>query len=281
MAIKKIKDVDSAEDLSNQDLHKESVINESYLEEEGSDEANAELKPVVEEKEVAFDNKKEEGMLTKSDVEEMLARITRENDEKMRRMFATMQGKKNVSDEGDYVDDIINDWNEQPSIFFSYSHHFSISGDKKRGIESAPPHGVVKFKPLIRSQRKTGKNTQVISVCSVKVNSQKEVDYLRNHSQFGVRFFESMENAMSVDVSWAQKLVESNSQIQQLSDMQVIDRSSQEGLTIISDISVMRKNLIEHVAKKNIAQEEKLRNNNLRQAVKDTDTGRMYVEKTI
>jgi hypothetical protein len=104
---------------------------------------------------------------------------------------------------------------------------------------------------------------------------------LRNHSQFGVRFFESMENAMSVDVSWAQKLVESNSQIQQLSDMQVIDRSTQEGLTIISDISVMRKNLIEHVAKKNIAQEEKLRNNNLRQAVKDTDTGRMYVEKTI
>jgi hypothetical protein len=181
----------------------------------------------------------------------------------------------------DYVSELEDDWLEQPVIFFAFSFNFSIHGDKKRGVEETPPHGPIRFSPLIRTKRKGQRGTQVISVSSVKVQSKQVVDYLRGHSQFGIAFYENMGAAYNVDSTWAQKMIEAQQSISRLSDMQVIARAKQEGLSVTQSPEGMRKQLIEIQAKRSIDQQNRMLYSGIQNTRMDTHTNRTIVEKTI
>ncbi len=154
---------------------------------------------------------KKEEALPVSLVEKMM----KELEEKLLNKFTsqinklkTAEAQKTIDSDLQYVEELKEDWLEQPVVFFAFSMNFSIHGDKKRGVETLPPHGAIKFKPLVRTKRKRNRDVQVISVSSIKVNSASEVEYLRNHSQYGIAFFENMTSAMAVDSTWAQKMME-------------------------------------------------------------------------
>lgn len=193
----------------------------------------------------------------------------------------TASARRELDSDLEYVADLEEDWLEVPVVFFAFSFNFSIHGDKKRGIETEPPHGPIKFKPLIRTKRKSGKEVQVISVSSVKVQSREEAEYLRNHSQYGIAFYENMESAMSIDSTWAQKMVEAQQSIGKLSDMQVIARAKQEGVSVSQSPEKMRRELVELTAKRAIAQQERLLYGGLKKATVDRSTDRTIIEKTI
>jgi hypothetical protein len=195
----------------------------------------------------------EEAVMPVSAVEEML----RQQEERMSSKFSKMLQKfklgaaKDELEEGAaYISELQDDWLDNPAVFFAYSFDFSIHGDKKRGVETKPPHGMIKFKPIVRSKRPGRKSETVISVSSVKVHSKAVADYLRNHSQFQIMFFESMEKVLNIDTDWAQRLIEANTAINNMSDQQVIARCRQYGITIGSDIKHMRKSLVEHEAER-------------------------------
>lgn len=181
----------------------------------------------------------------------------------------------------DYVSELEDDWLDTPVVFFAFSFNFSIHGDKKRGVEDTPPHGPVRFAPLIRTRRKGQRGTQVISVSSVKVQSAQTVEYLRNHSQFGIAFYENMGSAMNVDSTWAQKMIEAQQSISRLSDMQMIARAKQEGISISQSPEAMRKQLIEIQAKRSIEQQNRMLYSGMQNTKMDTHTNRAIVEKTI
>lgn len=183
------------------------------------------------------------------------------------------------SDE-DYINDLQDDWLDIPVVFFAFSFNFSIHGDKKRGLETEPPGGPVRFVPLIRTKKKGQKGVQVISVSSVKVHSKGLVDYLRNHSQFGIAFYENMESALNIDATWAQKMVEAQQSISRLSDMQVIARAKQEGISVTQSPEGMRKQLVEKHAREAIDRQEKMLYGSIRSSVVDKQ-GRSIIEKTI
>jgi hypothetical protein len=189
--------------------------------------------------------------------------------------------KKDLDEDLEYVSDLEDDWMEEPAVFFAFSFEFSIHGDKKRGLETEPPHGAIKFKPLIRTKRKNGKQTQVVSVSSVKVSSKSVAEYLRGHSQYGIAFYENMESAMSIDSTWAQKMVEAQQSIGRLSDMQIIARAKQEGISVSQSPERMRRELVELTAKKSIAQQERMLYGSLKSANIDKGTDRSIIEKTI
>lgn len=193
----------------------------------------------------------------------------------------TASAKKELDSDLDYVSELEDDWLEVPVVFFAFSFNFSIHGDKKRGIESEPPHGAIKFKPLIRTKRKSGKEVQVVSVSSVKIQSKSVVEYLRDHSQYGIAFYENMESAMNIDSTWAQKMVEAQQSIGRLSDMQVIARAKQEGISVSQSPERMRRELVEITAKRAIAQQERLLYGGLKKATIDKGTDRSIIEKTI
>lgn len=193
----------------------------------------------------------------------------------------TANARKELDDDLEYVAELEDDWLDVPVVFFAFSFNFSIHGDKKRGIESEPPHGAIKFKPLIRTKRRSGKETQVVSVSSVKVQSRLVAEYLRNHSQYGIAFYENMESAMNIDSTWAQKMVEAQQSIGKLSDMQVIARAKQEGVSVSQSPERMRRELVELTAKRAIAQQERLLYGGLKKATIDKGTDRSIIEKTI
>jgi hypothetical protein len=204
-------------------------------------------------------NTPEEPTMSVSTVEEMLKR----QEERWTNRFNSLtekfkfnKSKAEIEEGAEYIDDLEDDWLEVPVVFFAYSFEFSIHGDKKMGKESAPPHGVVKFKPVIRTKRQGRRGEEVISVSSVKIQSKAVAEYLRNHSQFGIAFFENMDSVLNMNTDWAQRLIEANQSIQRLSDQQIISRCRQEGITIGTDISKMRKTLVEKIAKKSIKHQE-------------------------
>ena len=122
--------------------------------------------------------------------------------------------------------------------------------------------------------------TQVVSVSSVSVNSIEVVEYLRGHSQFGIAFYENMESAMNIDSTWAQKLVEAQQSIGRLSDMQIIARAKQEGMSVSQSVDGMRRSLVELTAKRAKEQQDRLLYGSIRNSIVD-DKGRSVIEKTI
>ena len=243
------------------------------------EESNA---PEMKEEKVVIEKK--EDALPVSMVEKMM----KELEDKLFNKFSSQINKlktARVQEELDsdlsYVQDLQEDWLEQPVVFFAFSMNFSIHGDKKRGVESTPPHGAIKFKPLVRTKRKRSRDVQVISVSSIKVNSKEEVEYLRNHSLYGIAFFENMTSAMAVDSTWAQKMMEAQQSITRLSDMQVIARIQQEGLSVTNSPEAMRRQLVEITAERSKAQQDKMLYGSLKQSNLERGTNRVITEKTI
>lgn len=261
MAVKKVKDVTPETETT--------VFEES----------NA---PEMKEEQVVVEKKEE--ALPVSIVEKMM----RELEEKLLNKFSsqinklkTAEAQKGLDADLDYVQNLQDDWLEQPVVFFAFSMNFSIHGDKKRGVETTPPNGPIKFKPLVRTKRKRNRDVQVISVSSIKVNSAAEVEYLRNHSQYGIAFFENMTSAMAVDSTWAQKMMEAQQSISRLSDMQVIARIQQEGLSVTNSPEAMRRQLVELTAERAKAQQDKMLYGSLKQSSLERGTNRVITEKTI
>lgn len=243
------------------------------------EESNA---PEMKEEKVVIEKK--EDALPVSMVEKMM----KELEEKLFNKFSsqinklkTARAQEELDSDLAYVQDLQEDWLEQPVVFFAFSMNFSIHGDKKRGVESTPPHGAIKFKPLVRTKRKRSRDVQVISVSSIKVNSKEEVEYLRNHSLYGIAFFENMTSAMAVDSTWAQKMMEAQQSITRLSDMQVIARIQQEGLSVTNSPEAMRRQLVEITAERSKAQQDKMLYGSLKQSNLERGTNRVITEKTI
>lgn len=237
----------------------------------------------AQETQIEFEAPEQEESIPLSMVEKMMKSF----EEKLMSKFNSQMQKMKVSKasqeldaELDYVRDLEDDWLENPAVFFAFSLNFSIHGDKKRGMETEPPQGAIEFKPLIRTKRKGQRGTQVVSVSSVKVHSKEVADYLRGHSQYGIAFYENMDSVMNVDSTWAQKMVEAQQSIGRLSDLQVIARAKQEGIAVGQSPEAMRKQLIEKIAKRQIAQQDNVLYGSLKEATIGKD-GRQTIEKTI
>lgn len=270
MAVKK--EEDGKKDETVQDKN---IFNEESHAEESVENTTASEKVVKQD-----DATNSEPVMTVSAVEEMLKNQEERWSQRLNKVTDLFKsGKGNEVNDYSYVADLEEDWLDTPAVFFAYSINYSIHGDKKRGVESKPPQGAVRFKPIVRQKRKGRKGEEVISVSSVKVHSKAVADYLRNHSQFGIAFFEDMDAVLNLNTGWAQKLIEANSSINRLSDQQIIARCKQEGLPVTTDVIMMRKSLVEKIAERSIAQQDQMLYGKLRKAVIDQKTGFEIIEK--
>jgi hypothetical protein len=264
-----------------------SKIEESNIEMTSTNEQNdAQVEFEVElfEEETKKEEVKEEPTFSLSTVQKMM----QDAEERMMNMFKSQMSKMSLNNDKKeldadlaYVQELQEDWLDNPVVFFAFSYQFSIHGDMRRGVETIPPQGAIRFKPVIRTKRKRGKETQVISVSSVVVHSKEVVDYLRTHTQYGILFFENVESAMNVDATWAQKMVEAQTSISRLSDIQVISRSQQEGIPVTQSPEDMRRQLVEKMAKRSIEQHERMLYGSIQRSIVDKGTGRSIIEKTI
>jgi len=154
-----------------------------------------------------------------------------------------------VVDEDDY--DPKEDYLEKPAIFFSFNTWYCIYGDRRYNREVLPPRKEkVEFKKLYRYPKRSGGRTaEVISVSQAIVRSKSTAEWLRNHSKFGIKFFEDMGKTQKVNVTLAEKMNEMSSVVSTLSDHGVIERCRREAIDVDSgDLSILRKTLIRKMA---------------------------------
>jgi hypothetical protein len=85
---------------------------------------------------------------------------------------------------------------------------------------------------------------------------------------------------LNIDATWAQKMVEAQQSISRLSDMQIIARAKQEGVSVSQSPEGMRKQLVEKQAREAIDRQEKMLYGSIRSSVVDSK-GRSIIEKTI
>lgn len=154
-------------------------------------------------------------------------------------------------DESDYLKD--------PVVFFAYSSFFRIQDDRRMGQNVMIPYGKpIRFKRLYRYHKRGGSryDTQTISVCQGVVRSKKIADWLRRHTLFDVRFFETLNDARNVDHIMAEKLTEITLSLNSMTQHEILNRAKaaveQEGaeITMSSNVDQVKKQLSFHMVQK-------------------------------
>jgi len=154
------------------------------------------------------------------------------------------------------------DFLDPPATFFAYSISFGLYGDKRKNRLNHPPNKQpVLFKPHYRynKNKNTGgkKGAEVVSISRATIRSKSVAKWIRDHSLFGIRFFESIKTAIDQDAYLAEKMVSVSNMISTLGDMQVINRAKQEGIDIGNpDIKLIRQKLIKTIAFNEIGNEK-------------------------
>lgn len=103
------------------------------------------------------------------------------------------------------VDDVLPQ--EQWVTFISHRVRYVIVDDKRHGQTIKAPIDKIAFKYNSTKQVKNGKETDLINLCTYTCKSKKELEWLYNHSLFGVMFFNNISDALDADSDKASRMV--------------------------------------------------------------------------
>lgn len=214
---------------------------------------------------VNFENLSPDVMLNllfqmKGEIEELKARETRVVDE----------------DDEDY--DLLEDYLDVPAVFFCFSQEFNVHADVRQGHESLPPLGFVKFKPLYRYHRKNQRGVDVIAVSQAVIRSKVQAEWLRDHTRFGIKFFENIDDVKSVNTVLAEKMSEYSGMVSRMSDHQVIQRAQSMNMHVHTDVEQLRKELVQKLAERDILTSKKKQEDFF--AAERDENDRVVIDKT-
>lgn len=148
---------------------------------------------------------------------------------------------------------------EKPVQFTAHGLFHLVLDDKRNGMPVLPPSKrKFLFKPngRTRSQRIVGDKVEIVfnNFCSILVDSKKDVEWLRNHTMYGINFYENTNEAVSMDVYIAQVALNILKNLDVLSDTEIIGRAKAAQIAIGDDIRLL-KNKIAVTEAKNIMAE--------------------------
>lgn len=91
---------------------------------------------------------------------------------------------------------------ETPAVFFASGLSTAIVDDTRNGVNVRTPYNrMFRFVNLYTHARPSvgGKNPDRISMCVFKTHSKKEAQWLREHTFFGIKFFEEAKETVKLD----------------------------------------------------------------------------------
>lgn len=228
---------------------------------------------------------KSESAGTKTESDKLLAseNITSEFIEQFKTMKAQLDKltSENIelskkSKEDIEEDSLIEDYLEVPAVFFAFTYKYSVYSYKRMNKEMLPPNGGIRFKTMLRYNKKNSSNrgVETISISQAVCRSKKEAEYLRRSPEYNIKFFENINDAKSVDVSLAEKMSEANSRISSMNDYQVIERAKAEGINMSDDILYLRKELVSRMAKVALTADKKRKTQTIKELAQTTPEAR-------
>jgi len=173
----------------------------------------------------------------------------------MQKDMAEMKSSRAALDEDG--GSVIDDFQDEKAVFFCFSDWHGIYTDKRKGKEILPPHGPIRFDGVYRWRKRHGQDWKVVSVSQFSTNSKSEIEYLKKHTEFGIKFFENIDVVKNLDASFAQKQLEQHGIVSRMNDMNVVERAKIEGLAINNaDVPELRRQLTAAFTKKAIEGEK-------------------------
>jgi len=150
-----------------------------------------------------------------------------------------------------------NDWDEKGVDFFSYRVMTVLASDRRNGYETMPPNGPIIFEYKVGITKKEGKETNIINICGFTSHSKKEIEWIKNHTEFkaGIISEKFNKDITHNQVMKATRAAKHVNHISVLPINVVIQRCKENSIPLLEDLEMMRGMLADHLVNKEIDEE--------------------------
>lgn len=204
-------------------------------------------------------NKKLDALQKDNDKKEKETEVLREEIKKL---------KSKPAGSNDHDQEVIDDYMDVPVVFFCYSFAFSLPSYKRRGRTVKAPNENIRFKLLHRYKLGEGAQAKIHAVSAVKIHSKADLKYLREFPGYGYKIHEKDEGPARIDTMLADFLTKEASRVNNLNDHAMITACQTENIPANTDLSLMRRQLIQKRAENAMANFTKQRKVEEEKAVK-------------
>lgn len=162
---------------------------------------------------------------------------------------------KYVSEENIDPDDLLPP--EERQTFFAYSSFYIIVDDLRQGHPVQTPFGnEIVFKYAATKKRQSGKEYQLSLYSTYTCMSRKELKWLKEHTMYGIKFFERNEAGASDDAIKAAKLAKFMLGLKYQGQHALQSLAQQHDIKMMEDLDQMRIVLANHFADRELEQEQ-------------------------
>lgn len=158
----------------------------------------------------------------------------------------------------EYRDPEPGDLLEEPVVFWAQGFQYVIGDDvDKSGRPIPAPLGVIDFRAISSQKRQNGKEQNILITSKHVCQSKKELEFLRNHSFYGIRFFENVRDIDSVDIKYAALIAKYSQGLRNMDAVRVFQQARDLKIGITTDDpDTMRLMLAQYHAKNEIEKSE-------------------------
>lgn len=173
-------------------------------------------------------------------------------------------------DKAKYMEPEPEDLMKEPVVFWSQGFQYVIGDDKKNGRPIPAPLGVIDFKAVSSVRRQNGKEQNMLILSKHVCQSKKELAFLRNHTMYGIRFFEKSDDVESVDVRYASLIAQHAQGLRNMDAYRVFEQAKNLKLPLTTDDpNTMRIILAQHYAKADVEKSEEAMKASIRKEKKE------------
>lgn len=139
---------------------------------------------------------------------------------------------------------------EEWQTFAVHKIYDVIVGDKRHGKQIRVPYEPIKF--LIQASKivKNGKASTITNFATYTCKSKKELKWLKDHTQYNIRFFDSINGAASVEAEEAKLLAKNMNLLNSFDQHQVLKYAKDHDVPVTSDLPIMRAEIATKLTKK-------------------------------
>jgi hypothetical protein len=209
------------------------------------------------------------------------------SDELMKQFIQKMGGSEQITEGGQfkfqdvYVGDTIDEDDVLPQdewvTFVTHKVMHIIVDDKRNGKNVRAPFDIIAFRYESTKKVVHGRETDLIHLSTYTCKSRTELKWLREHSRFGISFFDNIKTALSTDVERATKLAKQMIILSRIGQASIIGMCKERGLPITSDLDSMRAALAYHSVETEMARVK----NSFEASAKEQDAEAIIIGKSL
>lgn len=148
---------------------------------------------------------------------------------------------------------------EKPVMFFAFCAATVIYDDVVKGLTVNAPHNPIKFTPFLRYVQ-PGTKGKVVTQCMAYVWSKSQAEFVRNHSLFGIQYFERLDSSTTYSNDLIDKVVSSYTKVSQYNEFQVKQKCMELNIKVdTNDFNTLRKRIAHKMAEELQKHESQLR----------------------